>query len=149
MIAIGADTNDATHMLVAVDGATGQVHGEREIPADESWHLDALRRAHDPDAELSGRSRTAGMSRHLGRALMHAGEHAHFARMAGVAPIPPAPAHTTATGYTAAATANSTTHYTSSPSPEHDATQRRAPTSNASPPKARATERPSPCLKRS
>lgn len=32
MIVIGADTHKASHALVAVDGGTGQVLSEREIP---------------------------------------------------------------------------------------------------------------------
>ena len=52
MIVIGADTHKATHALVAVDAGSGQVLSEREIPADEAGHLQALRWAHELDSEL-------------------------------------------------------------------------------------------------
>src|SRR5271167_3286766 len=52
MIVIGADTHKATHALVAVDGGSGQVLSEREIPADEAGHLQALRWAHELGSEL-------------------------------------------------------------------------------------------------
>ena len=75
MIVIGADTHKATHMLVAVDGATGEVLGEREIPADEDGHLQALRWAHELGAELVWAIEDCRhVSAHLERALMCAGE---------------------------------------------------------------------------
>jgi transposase len=43
MIVIGADTHKRNHMLVAVDGQTGAVRGQREIPATDAGALDALR----------------------------------------------------------------------------------------------------------
>jgi transposase len=43
MIVIGADTHKRNHMLVAVDGQTGAVRGQREIPASDAGSLDALR----------------------------------------------------------------------------------------------------------
>jgi hypothetical protein len=43
MIVIGADTYKRNHMLVAVDGQTGVVRGQREIPASDAGALDALR----------------------------------------------------------------------------------------------------------
>jgi transposase len=43
MIVIGADTHKRNHMLVAVDGQTGAVRGQREIPASDAGALDALR----------------------------------------------------------------------------------------------------------
>jgi transposase len=49
MIVIGADTHKSTHALAAVDAATGQLLSEREIPAAEKGHLDALRWAHELD----------------------------------------------------------------------------------------------------
>jgi transposase len=75
MIVIGADTHKATHMLVAVDGGTGEVLGEREIPADEDGHLQALRWAHQLGAELLWAIEDCRhVSAHLERALMCAGE---------------------------------------------------------------------------
>ncbi len=43
MIVIGADVHKSTHALAAVDANTGQLLGEKEIPAREQGHLDALR----------------------------------------------------------------------------------------------------------
>ena len=43
MIVIGTDTHKRNHMLVAVDGQTGAVRGQREIPASDAGSLDALR----------------------------------------------------------------------------------------------------------
>ena len=43
MIVIGADAHKRNHMLVAVDGQTGVVRGQREIPASDAGALDALR----------------------------------------------------------------------------------------------------------
>jgi transposase len=43
MIVIGADTHKRNHMLVAVDGQTGALRGQREIPASDAGSLDALR----------------------------------------------------------------------------------------------------------
>lgn len=51
MIVIGADVHKSTHALAAVDAATGQLCGEREIPAREQGHLEALRWARDLDDE--------------------------------------------------------------------------------------------------
>jgi transposase len=52
MIVIGADTHKSTHALAAVDAATGQLLGEKEIPAKEQGHLDALRWAHALAGEI-------------------------------------------------------------------------------------------------
>ena len=43
MIVIGADTHKRNHTLVAVDGQTGALRGQREIPASDAGSLDALR----------------------------------------------------------------------------------------------------------
>ena len=43
MIVIGADTHKRNHMLVAVDGQTAAVRGQRQIPATDAGGLDALR----------------------------------------------------------------------------------------------------------
>jgi transposase len=43
MIVIGADTHKRNHTLVAVDGHTGVLRGQRQIPATEAGSLDALR----------------------------------------------------------------------------------------------------------
>ena len=48
MIVIGADTHKRNHMLVAVDGQTGALCGQREIPASDAGSLDALRFAGRP-----------------------------------------------------------------------------------------------------
>jgi transposase len=52
MIVIGADVHKSTHALAAVDANTGQLLGEKEIPAKEQGHLDALRWAHELDTEI-------------------------------------------------------------------------------------------------
>jgi len=44
MIVIGADVHKSTHALAAVDANTGQLLGEREIPANEQGHLSAAQR---------------------------------------------------------------------------------------------------------
>jgi len=43
MIVIGVDTHKRNHMLVAVDGQTGGLRGQREIPASDAGSLEALR----------------------------------------------------------------------------------------------------------
>jgi hypothetical protein len=52
MIVIGADTHKSTHALAAVDANTGQLLCEREVPAKEQGHLDALRWAREFDREI-------------------------------------------------------------------------------------------------
>jgi hypothetical protein len=52
MIVIGADVHKSTHALAAVDAATGQPLGEREITAREQGHLEALRWGHELGGEL-------------------------------------------------------------------------------------------------
>jgi transposase len=51
MIVIGADTHKRNHMLVAVDGQTGALAGQRAIAASDAGSLEALRFAAGLDAE--------------------------------------------------------------------------------------------------
>jgi transposase len=51
MIVIGADTHKRNHMLVAVDGQTGALCGQREIAASDAGSLEALRFAAGLDGE--------------------------------------------------------------------------------------------------
>ena len=51
MIVIGADTHKRTHALAAVDEGTGRVRGQREIKAEESGHLAAVRWARELDED--------------------------------------------------------------------------------------------------
>jgi transposase len=51
MIVIGADTHKRNHMLVAVDGQTGALCGQLEIPASDAGSLEALRFAGGLDGE--------------------------------------------------------------------------------------------------
>jgi transposase len=43
MIVIGADTHERNHTLVAVDGQTGALRGQREVAASDEGSLEALR----------------------------------------------------------------------------------------------------------
>ena len=52
MIVIGADVHKSTHALAAVDANTGQLIGERQIPARVQGHLEALRWARALGEEL-------------------------------------------------------------------------------------------------
>jgi hypothetical protein len=52
MIVIGPDVHKSTHAHAAVDAATGQLLGGREIPARERGHLEALRWAHELAEEI-------------------------------------------------------------------------------------------------
>lgn len=75
MIVIGADVHKSTHALAAVDAATGQLLGEREIAAREQGHLEALRWAHELDSELVWAIEDCrDLSYHLEQALIAAGE---------------------------------------------------------------------------
>lgn len=75
MILIGADTHKRTHALAAVDAGTGEVRGEREIPADEKGHRQALQWAHTLDPEIVWALEDCRhVSLHLERALVTAGE---------------------------------------------------------------------------
>ena len=51
MIVIGADTHKGTHALEAVDEGTGRVRGSRQIKAEETGHLAAVRWARELDGE--------------------------------------------------------------------------------------------------
>ena len=51
MIVIGADTHKRNHTLVALDGQTGALRGQRAIPASDAGSLDALRLAAELDEE--------------------------------------------------------------------------------------------------
>lgn len=76
MIVIGADVHKSTHALAAVDAATGQVRGEREIAARDQGHLEALRWAHGlGDDELVWAVEDCrDLSHHLEQALIAVGE---------------------------------------------------------------------------
>jgi transposase len=75
MIVIGADVHKSTHALAAVDANTGQILGEKEIPAREQGHLDALRWAHELDTEIVWAVEDCrDLSHHLENALISAGE---------------------------------------------------------------------------
>jgi transposase len=75
MIVIGADTHKGSHALAAVDEGTGRVRGSREIKADESGHLAAVRWARGLDEErVSAIEDCRHVSRRLEQALLAAGE---------------------------------------------------------------------------
>ncbi len=75
MIVIGADVHKSTHALAAVDANTGQLLGERDIPAKEQGHLDALRWARELATEIVWAIEDCrDLSHHLENALVSAGE---------------------------------------------------------------------------
>jgi transposase len=75
MIVIGADTHKSAHALAAVDANTGKLRGEREIPARDVGHLEALRWAHELDGEIVWAIEDCrDLSYHLEQALLAAGE---------------------------------------------------------------------------
>jgi transposase len=75
MIVIGADTHKCAHALAAVDANTGKLRGEREIPARDVGHLEALRWAHELDGEIVWAIEDCrDLSYHLDQALLAAGE---------------------------------------------------------------------------
>lgn len=75
MIVIGADTHKRTHALSAVDEGTGRVRGGREITADASGHLAALRWARELDPErVWAIEDCRHVSHRLEQALLAAGE---------------------------------------------------------------------------
>jgi transposase len=75
MIVIGADTHKHTHSLVAVNGATGAIAGQRTIAAEDAGHLAALRWARDLDDErIWALEDCRHVSRRLEQALVAAGE---------------------------------------------------------------------------
>jgi transposase len=51
MIVIGVDTHKHSHALAAVDEGTGRVRGSREIKAEQTGHLAAVRWARELDDE--------------------------------------------------------------------------------------------------
>jgi transposase len=72
---ISADTHKRTHALAAVDEGTGRVLGQREIKADESGHLAAVRWARGLDEErVWAIEDCRHVSRRLEQALLAAGE---------------------------------------------------------------------------
>jgi transposase len=75
MIVIGVDTHKGSHALSAVDEGTGRVRGSREIRADESGHLAAVRWARGLDDErVWAIEDCRHVSRRLEQALLAAGE---------------------------------------------------------------------------
>ena len=75
MIVIGVDTHKGSHALAAVDEGTGRVRGGREIMADDSGHLAAVRWARTLDAErVWAIEDCRHVSRRLEQALLAAGE---------------------------------------------------------------------------
>jgi transposase len=75
MIVIGADTHKRTHALAAVDAGTGRQRGHRQIKADESGHLAAVRWARGLDEErVWAIEDCRHVSRRLEQALVAAGE---------------------------------------------------------------------------
>jgi transposase len=75
MIVIGADTHKGSHALAAVDEGTGRIRGSREIKADESGHLAAVRWARGLDEErVWALEDCRHVSRRLEQALLAAGE---------------------------------------------------------------------------
>jgi transposase len=76
MIVIGADTHKRSHALAAVDGGTGAVVAEREVRAEDSGHLLALRWARELDGDrVWAIEDCRHVSRRLEQALIAAGEH--------------------------------------------------------------------------
>jgi transposase len=75
MIVIGADTHKRTHALAAVDAGTGRVRGQRQIKAEDSGHLAAVRWARGLDAErVWAIEDCRHVSGRLEQALLAAGE---------------------------------------------------------------------------
>ena len=75
MIVIGTDTHKRTHALAAVDDGTGRIRGNREIKADETGHLAALKWARGLDDErVWAIEDCRSVSRRLEEALIAAGE---------------------------------------------------------------------------
>jgi len=75
MIVIGVDTHKGSHALAAVDEGTGRVRGSREIKADDSGHLAAVRWARGLDEErVWAIEDCRHVSGRLEQALLAAGE---------------------------------------------------------------------------
>ena len=76
MIVIGADTHKRNHTLVALDGQTGVVRGQLQIPASDGGALDGLRFAATLDRErVWAIEDCRHVSARLEQALLAAGEH--------------------------------------------------------------------------
>ena len=72
---VGADLYKSTHALAAVDAGTGQLLGERAIPATERGHFEALRWAHEFGQEIVWAIEDCrDLSHHLEQALLAGGE---------------------------------------------------------------------------
>ena len=75
MIVIGTDTHKRTHALAAVDEGTGRIRGHREIKADDTGHLAAVKWARGLDDErVWAIEDCRHVSRRLEQALIAAGE---------------------------------------------------------------------------
>jgi transposase len=75
MIVIGVGVHKRTHALAAVDAATGQLLGQREVEAREHGHLEALRWAVDLRHEIVWAIEDCrDLSHHLEQALIASGE---------------------------------------------------------------------------
>src|SRR5919106_2018994 len=75
MIVIGVDTHKRTHALAAVDAGTGRQRGARQIKAEESGHLAAVRWARGLDHErVWAIEDCRHVSRRFEQALLAAGE---------------------------------------------------------------------------
>ncbi|HEY2201043.1 MAG TPA: IS110 family transposase [Solirubrobacteraceae bacterium] len=75
MIVIGADTHKGTHALAVVDEGTGRVRGARQIQAEQTGHLAAVRWARELDDErVWAIEDCRHVSGRLERALIAAGE---------------------------------------------------------------------------
>jgi transposase len=75
MIVIGVDTHKRTHALAAIDAETGQLLGEREIPATEQGQLAGLRWAHELGQDIVWAIEDCRhVSQRLERSLVSAGE---------------------------------------------------------------------------
>jgi len=75
MIVVGVDTHKCSHALCAVHEGTGRVRGSREIKAEESGHLAAVRWARGLDEErVWAIEDCRHVSRRLEQALLAAGE---------------------------------------------------------------------------
>jgi transposase len=75
MIVIGADTHKGSHALAAVDEGTGKIRGQREIKADDSGHLAAVRWARGLDEErVWAIEDCRHVSRRFEQALLAAGD---------------------------------------------------------------------------
>jgi hypothetical protein len=74
MIVIGANVHKSAPGLAAVDAATGQLLGERRIPAREQGHLEALRWQRELAGDVWVIEDCRDLAHHLENALVSAGE---------------------------------------------------------------------------